>query len=600
MKTVDVRSHEDLIEYLKTQTGYAHLRRTGDGKRVYEMMMELTSFLPTHTNPKIRADFIVRGLGAGDVSKCPHCENRITVEKSGSRWAKTCGSSECTAKQKKLAAIQTSRERYGTDFPNQNVDVYLNGTHRGMVDKYGAHHTQTSQYRESVVGRTRSDETKKAISESMKSTFSDETKRKDILDRRAATYKQRTGYDSPSKNPCVIEKCRVTQSSNYGGWYLSSEDAKLARIAAFGSDNFFATEEFRRMASGRMHHLQNDVMVETLHRKDWCQSFIESNGLDLMRMAKETNSHLTTTISWLTKHGLYDSTPRGETLIETIIREILDGLGVEFEVGKFFVIAGVRRQADFYIPSKNLAIECNGNYYHSDLMKPDGYHLEKTELFASIGIDLLHFFEDEILDKRDIVSTMLAARLTETESIGARKVSVVSLDSSTAGHFYDEYHIQGRVKASCHYGLVTKDGRLVAAMSFKHYGRNLKDGETELVRFASSVRVVGGFTKLINRAIKDFGSKYHSVVSYADRRVSRGNVYIVCGFDHVATSAPSYYYMRTTNILKRLRKENFKKSLIKEHLDFYDESLSERENMKKNGFCRIYDCGLLKFVKKIA
>lgn len=57
--------------------------------------------------------------------------------------------------------------------------------------------------------------------------------------------------------------------------------------------------------------------------------------------------------------------------------------------------------------------------------------------------------------------------------------------------------------------------------------------------------------------------------------------------------------MRTTNLLKRLRKENFKKSLIKEHLDFYDEELTERENMKKNGFCRIYDCGLLKFVKKI-
>ena len=60
-----------------------------------------------------------------------------------------------------------------------------------------------------------------------------------------------------------------------------------------------------------------------------------------------------------------------------------------------------RKQLDIYIPSKKLAFEFNGTYYHSvEHMKQFGEvnlecHLQKTKLCEELGIKLVHIWEDE-------------------------------------------------------------------------------------------------------------------------------------------------------------------------------------------------------------
>ena len=41
----------------------------------------------------------------------------------------------------------------------------------------------------------------------------------------------------------------------------------------------------------------------------------------------------------------------------------------------------------------------------------------------------------------------------------------------------------------------------------------------------------------------------------------------------------------------------YQKHLLGEALEDFDPSLSEGENMRKNGFFRVYDCGCLMFEK---
>lgn len=53
------------------------------------------------------------------------------------------------------------------------------------------------------------------------------------------------------------------------------------------------------------------------------------------------------------------------------------------------------QELDFYIPSKKLAIEFNGNYWHSDLKKEKKYHFNKSKLADSKGIRLIHIWEYE-------------------------------------------------------------------------------------------------------------------------------------------------------------------------------------------------------------
>ena len=62
---------------------------------------------------------------------------------------------------------------------------------------------------------------------------------------------------------------------------------------------------------------------------------------------------------------------------------------------------------DIYIPSKNIAIEYYGIYWHSELYVDKDYHLNKTELCNDKGVKLIHIFEDEWVNKQDIVKSRL-------------------------------------------------------------------------------------------------------------------------------------------------------------------------------------------------
>ena len=53
-------------------------------------------------------------------------------------------------------------------------------------------------------------------------------------------------------------------------------------------------------------------------------------------------------------------------------------------------------ELDIVIPELHLAIEFNGNYYHSaEAGTPPGYHLMKTELCEAQNYRLIHIWEDE-------------------------------------------------------------------------------------------------------------------------------------------------------------------------------------------------------------
>lgn len=53
-------------------------------------------------------------------------------------------------------------------------------------------------------------------------------------------------------------------------------------------------------------------------------------------------------------------------------------------------------ELDIVIPELHLALEFNGNYYHSiEAGTPLGYHLMKTELCENLGYRLIHVWENE-------------------------------------------------------------------------------------------------------------------------------------------------------------------------------------------------------------
>ena len=254
-----------------------------------------------------------------------------------------------------------------------------------------------------------------------------------------------------------------------------------------------------------------------------------------------------------------------------------------------------RLELDIYLPEKHLAIEFDGLYWHSEENGKDAsYHLNKTVECEKNGIRLIHIFEDEWNEKREIVKDRIKSILgVGQKRIFARKCSIMQLDSKIANDFLEANHLQGRDCSLFRYGLYY-GGELVAVMTFGK-PRFDNDHDYELIRFAShnGYCIAGGASRLL-RHFRD--SHDGSIVTYADRRYSDGTFYAKLGFALKGVSQPNYWYVKNYDKLSRYACQKHK---LPELLgDGFDASLSERENMIANGYHVVYDCGNLVFELK--
>lgn len=260
------------------------------------------------------------------------------------------------------------------------------------------------------------------------------------------------------------------------------------------------------------------------------------------------------------------------------------------------------KEIDIFIPSYNIGIECNGIYWHSELRgKNRNYHLNKTKLAQVKNVKLIQIFENEIINQPKIVISRLKSLLNLNKySIYARKCKIQEIDNQFKNKFLNKYHIQGEDKSSIKLGLFYKN-RLVAVMTFCKYrtalGRKNIKFEYELSRFCCihNFNVVGGASKLLKYFERIYKPK--KIISYADRRWSNGNLYFKLGFHYHHNSKPNYWYFKNNN-LQLYHRFNFRKNILSKKLEKFDPNLTEWENMKNNGYNRIWDCGNMLFIKE--
>ncbi|BDR25836.1 hypothetical protein RVBP16_2760 [Pseudomonas phage sp. 30-2] len=253
------------------------------------------------------------------------------------------------------------------------------------------------------------------------------------------------------------------------------------------------------------------------------------------------------------------------------------------------------REIDIFIPELNIGIEYNGLYFHSTRTEGNvTKHREKYSICKQKGIRLIQIFEDEFIHKKELVKRKLAHILGKSNNkCYARNCIVKEISVADKRNFFKKYHIQEDSASSYAYGLYY-DNELVCAMSFLK-----KKKCTELVRYASSMHVIGGFSKLLKYCINN--NKIDVINTYADLRWSNptNNVYVNNGFDILYETDFNYTYVSKEDFSKRLNRQKFMKHKLKNILSDFDKSLTEEENMKNNGFYRVYDAGHLKLQYKV-
>ena len=314
----------------------------------------------------------------------------------------------------------------------------------------------------------------------------------------------------------------------------------------------------------------------------------------------EPYTNLTTPITIVCKqHGTFQQKPREHLRghgcrvcalsgISVIEQRLADALP-SFQQSNRTALDGW--EVDLYDEQASLAIEVNGMYWHNEDNLPPSYHLDKLQRAEARSIRLLQFTEDELHDSFDLIVSMIEAKRGNAQPLYARQCDIGTITKEQARDFLDANHLQGFCPASHYYGLF-RYMRLVAVMTFGK-ARFKNGADYELLRYANNqgIRVIGGASRLL---------AYHrkrnpgSIISYANRRWSDGNLYRKLGFKELEPTPPSYIWWHGSG--KTLTRYQTMKHLLPVLLkDKFNPEQSEVENMRANGWARIFDCGNRKF-----
>jgi len=516
------------------------------------------------------------------------------------------------AKEKKK---QTFLERYNVEYPSQSKEI------RQKIKQSVLEHYRVEHPAQALEVRNKTKETclqNLGVPFPMQSLEVRKKSEQTLLDRynvvnisqvphikekTKETWRNKYGVSCPLKSPEIREKSKKTCLEKYGVEYSSKAESVKDKIKntvreRYGVDYFSQSFEFKEK-------------VRRINLEKFQTKLSKYLGELQLQLVDEPYQGSTYKHRWkclecgtefeqiwnLVQQDYRCPTcyPRqtGTSKQEQEVADFVKKLGFEIFRNDRTLIKPL--ELDIVVPARKVAIEYDGNYWHSEEAGIDpNYHLMKTELCENIGYRLIHIFEDEWVLKKDIVKSRLKYILNKTKEcfhIGARNCVIEEISPEQKNDFLERYHIQGpdgsKVKLGAFY-----NNELVAVMTFSHgsLAKGIKKQDPlvwELNRFCTHPNYV--ISGIASKLLKYFKRHYEwkEIFSYADRRWSQGNMYKQLGFDLVHQTTPNYWYINGIERLHRF-------ALRKRSTDPKD--IPEWLLRLKEGYVRLWDCGSLKFV----
>ena len=473
--------------------------------------------------------------------KCELCGKPTKFQSTGYGYARFCGTkcsrnSEISQERWK----QTNIERYGEDYAKVTNSK---GT-QTKIKKYGSGgYNNPEKYKQTMF--------------------------------------ERYGVDNPMKSIDIQNKVKKTMLERYGYEY-----------------NFLDPNMRNRMKEKPIHHYKD--VIKVLDNGDFvctcpdpecnkCEEKLYQISYNNYYQRKFIYKRCPCTIKYPLNNLPANN---NNTNIEKIVRNILDKYNIDYQTNVRNIIYPY--ELDIYIPSKNIAIECNGTYWHCDKVVEISKHYDKYKLCLDNNIQLLTIWEDQLINKVDIIESIILSKLGIYDTrIYARQCIIKEVPSKVCSDFIESYHLQGKTNSSIRLGLYYND-ELVSVMTFGKGRKCLNSNTTyELYRYCckSGFQVVGGASKLFKHFIKVYNP--NQIESFSSNDISNGDLYKQLGFEYVSNSI-GYWYIGPHK--QRYHRYKFRKQeLIKEG---FDKDKTEFEIMDERGFFRIYDSGQSKYIYK--
>lgn len=343
-------------------------------------------------------------------------------------------------------------------------------------------------------------------------------------------------------------------------------------------------------------HNRTDEQLKIVSTYEGLKDYIETfdHKPTINELSSKLNLNRTSIGVYIHKYNLedyIDINPKTSNIEKEVLEEIRKiNENIEIILRDKEVLLG--QELDIYLHNLKLAIEVNGNYWHSTIYKNKYYHQNKTLACMAKGIQLIHIFEYEWndVDKHRKLLNLIRSKIDNKSErvIYARNTEVTTIGINESNIFAEEYHLQGSANSSIQLGLYSKDNELLAVMTFgtPRFNSNF---EYELIRltYKSGVRCIGGTEKLFKYFINNYNPS--SIISYCDITKFTGEVYSKLGFVKDKVTQPNYVWCDTKgeNILTRYQTQ--KQKLLKLGLGTNEQT--EDEIMYSMNFLKIYDSG---------
>lgn len=465
---------------------------------------------------------------------------------------------------------QTSLRKYGVEHYFKTKEFSDKVKHFNK-NKYGVDHHFASK--EVITDR----ENKYFEVHGVKNPFQNE----EVKNKIKQTNLDKYGVENPTQNNDIRDKIKRTNLDRYGVDHPMKSDVL--------KDKTKATNKGRYKNHHHTRDHYSDETISILSSKEKMEKLYEELG-NVHEVAKflGLGSHRTVCLS-MDALGITKNTVKGDSVGEKQVRDFVDSLGVSFKENDRSILHP--KEIDIVIESHKLCIEYNGMFWHSIQIKKDElYHQNKVIGCKEKGYKLLHIYEDQWNDpnKRKMIEEKISrfCGMSTKKRVFARKCEVKEISPSSYRPFYENNHIQGSIDSGINYGLFYS-GELVACISFKKF-----NGYHDLTRYATSENVVGGFGKLLSHFKKN--NDWESIVTFANMDYSDGDLYERFGFNKDYVCPPNYFYYDG----ERHSRQKFMKHKLHKILDHYDEKLTEKENMKNNGYLTLFDSGSIRYSLK--
>jgi len=276
----------------------------------------------------------------------------------------------------------------------------------------------------------------------------------------------------------------------------------------------------------------------------------------------------------------YHCSPGGSAAQEELAKWI-ESLGVKVSRNIRKTLGGL--ELDILVEDKKLAVEYNGLYWHSYINKTQGYHNNKTLSAEEAGVKLVHVFEDEWRDKKNIIQSMIMSRLgLASKTIHARKCKIRQLTRMERKDFFEENHADGDVASITAWGLIDDSDEIVYGVSVRRPFHKKHEG-IEVARCCPKLNhnIPGGLSRLIKYVKKWANENGHKkIVTYVDHRWGgTGNGYKLAGFKEINRTPPRFWW---TDFENRYNRFKFKADA--------SEGLTEAEVADQAGVVKIWGC----------